>query len=126
MILFVISVQDIKERKIENKWILALLFCEFCKGVTLERFAGVMAVGMLFFILLMFAPGSFGGGDIKLSLVIGFGLGMKKWCYSFIVAIFSAGAVIVGKCMLGKIKKNDEIAFGPYLCLGAVMVKVFM
>lgn len=121
-----ISIQDIKYRKIENKWIFALLVCDFCKGVALDRFAGVMVAGILFFILLMFAPGSFGGGDIKLSLVIGYYLGVRKWCYSFIIAIFSAGAMIVGRFILRKIKKNDEIAFGPYLCLGAVMVKVFV
>lgn len=121
-----ISIQDIKYRKIENKWIFALLVCDFCKGVALDRFAGVMVAGILFFILLMLAPGSFGGGDIKLSLVIGYYLGVRKWCYSFIIAIFSAGAMIVGRFILRKIKKNDEIAFGPYLCLGAVMVKVFV
>ena len=121
-----ISIQDIKYRKIENKWIFALLVCGFCKGVALQWFAGAMAAGILFFILLIFVPGSFGGGDVKLSIAVGYYLGAEKWFYSFAVAIFSAGVVIVGKYILGKISKGEEIAFGPYLCLGAAAVKVFM
>ena len=82
--------------------------------------------GNCLFLILFFAPGSFGGGDVKLSLALGYYLGAEKWFYSFAIAIFLAGMVIVGKYISGKINKKEEIAFGPYLCLGAVLVKIFM
>lgn len=124
--LFIISIQDIKYKKIENKWILILLICDVCKGFALEWFAGALTAGIVFFLILFFAPASFGGGDVKLSVAVGYYLGAEKWFYSFAVAVFLAGAVIVGKYIFGKINREEEIAFGPYLCLGAVAVKVFM
>lgn len=121
-----ISIGDIKNKTINRKWIYALFFCGFWKGVTLERFMGVGVAGIVFFLILFFAPGSFGGGDVKLSLALGYYLGAEKWFYSFAIAVFLAGMVIVGKYISGKINKKEEIAFGPYLCLGAVLVKIFM
>lgn len=124
--LFVISAQDIRKKRIEDKWIFVLLLCDVWKGVAAEWVLGAVASGLVFFLILFFAPGSFGGGDVKLSVVVGYYLGAEKWFYSFAIAVFSAGMVIVGKTVLGKIKKKEEIAFGPYLCLGAAAVKVFM
>ena len=121
-----ISIQDMKYRKIENKWIFALLVCDFCKGFVWEGFAGAMTAGIIFFLILILAPASFGGGDVKLSIATGYYLGAERWFYSFATAIFLAGTVIVGKYILGKTGKEEEIAFGPYLCLGAVVMKVFM
>ncbi|WP_461811525.1 prepilin peptidase [Faecalimonas sp.] len=125
-ILFIISIQDIRYKKIENKWILILLICNFCKGFAIEWFAGALLAGIIFFIILMFAPASFGGGDVKLSVVAGYYLGAKKWFYSFAIAVFLSGMVIWGKYILRKIDKKGEIAFGPYLCLGIVVMKVFI
>lgn len=103
-----------------------LLICDMCKGFAAKWFAGAFAAGLVFFLILLFAPASFGGGDVKLSVAIGYYLGAKRWFYSFAVAVFLVGAVIVGKYIFGKINRKEEIAFGPYLCLGAVVVKVFM
>lgn len=124
-ILFVISIQDIRYKKIENKWILILLICNFCKGFSMEYVAGALLAGMIFFIILVFVPASFGGGDVKLSVVAAYYLGAEKWFYSFAIAVFLSGMVILGKYILRKIDKKEEIAFGPYLCLGLVVMKVF-
>lgn len=91
----------------------------------MEYVAGALLAGMIFFIILVFVPASFGGGDVKLSVVAGYYLGAEKWFYSFAIAIFLSGMVILGKYILKKIDKKEEIAFGPYLCLGLVVMKVF-
>lgn len=124
-ILFIISIQDIRYKKIENKWILILLICDLFKGFTIEWFAGALLAGMIFFIILVFAPSSFGGGDVKLSVVAGYYLGAEKWFYSFAIAVFLSGMVVLGKYILRKIDKKEEISFGPYLCLGIAVMKVF-
>ena len=124
--LFIISIQDIKYKKIENKWIFMLLICDMCKGAAAEWLAGAFVAGLVFFLILLFAPASFGGGDVKLSVAVGYYLGAKRWFYSFAIAVFWTGTIIIGKYILGKINRKEEIAFGPYLCLGAVAVKVFM
>ena len=85
---------DIKNKTINRKWIYALFFCGFWKGVTLEQFMGAGVAGIVFFLILFFAPGSFGGGDVKLSLALGYYLGAEKWFYSFAIAVFLAGMVI--------------------------------
>lgn len=100
--------------------------CGLCKGFALKWFVGAMTAGIVFFLILILVPASFGGGDVKLSVALGYYLGAEKWFYSFVTAIFLAGIVIVGKYILGKIGKEEEIAFGPCLCLGAVAMKVFM
>ncbi|WP_461812166.1 prepilin peptidase [Faecalimonas sp.] len=124
-VLLIISIQDIRYKKIENKWILVLLICDLFKGFSMEGVVGALLAGIIFFIILVFAPSSFGGGDVKLSVVAGYYLGAEKWFYSFAIAVFLAGMVIFRKYILRKINKKEEIAFGPYLCLGIVIMKVF-
>ena len=87
-------------------------------------FAGMGVSLLLFFVILFCAPGAFGGGDIKLSAGNGLYLGMENWLRSFAVAVFASGIFILYQVFFGeKKKKKQEIAFGPFLCVGAIVIK---
>jgi leader peptidase (prepilin peptidase) / N-methyltransferase len=88
--------------------------------------AGLCAVGLtLLYVLFAFLPGGgFGGGDVQLAPVIGLLLG---W--------FSVGHVVVGTMaafvlggfgalfllLTGRAGRKSAMAFGPYMCAGAVI-----
>jgi prepilin signal peptidase PulO-like enzyme (type II secretory pathway) len=79
-------------------------------------------IGLFFFLIILFTKGKgMGGGDLKLSILIGLALG---WPLA-IVAIFlgfltgALGAVML--ILLGKKSLKQTVPFGPFLALGALL-----
>lgn len=127
VLLIVIAIGDIQKRKIPDYLVIVGLVCGCLNAVycevpdVLHRLSGMAVSTMIFFVILFLAPGSFGGGDVKLSGVIGFYLGVELWMKSFVIAVMSAGVYVVYRIVWKKDGRKAEIAFGPFLCLGALI-----
>lgn len=78
------------------------------------------AVGAPLYFLYLFYPKGMGGGDGKLLALIGSFLGWQGGLVSlFLGSLYGsiAGILLLG---LGKLKRGEPIAFGPFLVLGAL------
>lgn len=122
-----ISVVDARTKTISNQAVLAVAAIGLASlawplaNVSLaNRLVGVFAVSLPL-LGLAAATGGFGGGDVKLMAAIGFTLGWQLAIFTF------AAAVVAGGCYAGfllafrKAARGDAIAFGPFICAGAVI-----
>ena len=66
-----------------------------------------------------------GGGDAKLSALIGSWLGIQGLFISIWLAFISAGIFIILGLILNKIKRNQKIPFGVFLSLSGLAVWYF-
>lgn len=82
-----------------------------------------LAVGLAVpFFLAVISKGGLGGGDIKLSAVMGFWLGFPGVFYALFLGALS-GSIAGILLMILKIKKRkDPIPFGPFLTLGFLSI----
>jgi len=85
---------------------------------------GAIIATLVFFIVLSFmSKGGIGSGDVQLAPVLAMFLGWMGWSY---VCIGLASGFILGGIWAltliatGKAKLSHRIAFGPFLCVGAV------
>lgn len=108
--------------------ILAMKFAFF----GFETFLVSLCSGILIFIFMMiiryignkiFKQESLGGGDIKLSMLFGFMLGIKLSIVSLVIGSFLAFPCAVYYSLTDK---SREIPFGPFLVTGLYLVFVFM
>ncbi len=114
---------DYKERKIYDRWLLRLLILTLIfRGVYYEKelLLGSIIVSLPMFLLAIFIPGCFGGGDIKLMAVAGLLLGWKNVICAFVFAVYIAGVYVVVMLIRKKITKKTKIPFGPALCTGII------
>lgn len=128
VLLIAVAAEDMRKKKIPDNFII----CGAVLGIvrvltagqytTREAVMGMIASTTVFFIILMLAPGSFGGGDVKLSAVTGFYLGAGLWIKSFVIAVMTAGIYVVYLVIKERRERKSEIAFGPFLCLGALII----
>jgi leader peptidase (prepilin peptidase)/N-methyltransferase len=78
----------------------------------------------LFFVINFVSPRAMGFGDVRLALLIGFGLGWLGAGYAFlgfIVASVLGSVVGVTMIALGKAGRRTPIPFGTFLAAGAVL-----
>jgi len=66
-----------------------------------------------------------GGGDAKLSALIGSWLGIKGLFISIWFAFISAGIFVIFGVIFKKIKRNQKIPFGVFLALSGLLVWYF-
>lgn len=71
----------------------------------------------------IFKEDTIGGGDIKLTMIFGFALGVKLSIIALTIGSFLAFPYAI---YLTLSKKNRTIAFGPFLILGLYLVFIFM
>ena len=139
IILFFISIKDLKEKEIPNFLTLGIIFLGILKIIFLhedfeKNFLG-FGVFPIFFLFLYGYAGDFlkkeiiGFGDIKLVSGIGFYFGYSG-IYNLIIfhnIIFILGFLfLIPIFFLKKIKKEEEVPFAPCICLGAVIYKFFV
>ena len=88
---------------------------------------GGLAFFVLFFVINLMNPRWMAFGDVRLSLVVGFGLAWVSWV-ALIEGLFFANllAVIVGFSLIAahKADRRSAVPFGLYLALGAALVLV--
>lgn len=124
ILLLKVAYNDWKRRKIDNRscvFILLLTIMDMGSSADiafLERMVGGVIVAAPMLLLTIIVPGAFGGGDIKLMAASGLLLGKTRIVYAMVIAIFVAG--VYGSVMLfmGRYKRKDKFAFGPFLVIG--------
>lgn len=121
-----ISWKDWKTKKIPDRYIL-ILFSVGVIGIwfvsevhMMERIIGLFCISIPLLLLAGVVPGSIGGGDIKLMAAGGFLLGMHRIWNAFATGVISAGIYVFLLLILKKVKRNSEIALGPFLCIGII------
>ena len=70
-------------------------------------------------------PGAFGGGDIKLMAVGGLFLGWRVAVTSAVISIFLGGAYSLYLLIIKHADRKTYFAFGPFLCVGMAIGKIF-
>jgi len=89
---------------------------------------GALVMVGFYFALALIYPGGMGMGDVKLSGVLGLGLGYLGWAF-VVVGLFAAfvlGSVIgVALMIFGKAGRKTAIPFGPFMIAGAILAMVF-
>ena len=117
---------DHKTMKISNKMNLALGLCGLVSCIQsteltiMERVTGFMIISVPMYLLCLIIPNAFGGGDIKLTAVMGFYLGWKRMLAGVYIS-FLIGGIQAVYILIGNRSRNEKIthiAFGPALCLG--------
>ena len=126
VLLIKIAWTDHKTMEIPDRWNLALGICGvismfFSSHISiLERGIGAFCVSVPMILLTVWIPEAFGGGDIKLTFVMGFYLGWKKVLLGTFLAIMIGGTQAFYLQVSGKARVGEgaHMAFGPALCLG--------
>lgn len=115
---------DIKYLEIPNTYnafvfILGLVNMYYYKNIYFLIISAISFI--LFFILSIFSKGALGGGDIKLSLGLGLFFNLQLFT-RFLIFTFGIGALISLILLVLKLKKKEDvIAFGPFMALGAIL-----
>jgi len=129
--LIILSAIDIKTKQISDIIVLLLfitgiIFCIFeINNVNIfEGIISFITTGFIVFVLNFFSNEKIGEGDIKLmaglALPAGIILSLKVLFFSFIIGgIFSLFFLIIGKY-----KRNQSVAFVPFIFLSFVLVTV--
>lgn len=129
IILIYIAMVDWKTHKITNRTLFILLLVGV--GVIWQRtclanepftaaecILGGIITGAPLFIACLIRPEAFGGGDIKLLAIAGGLLGWRGGLLALCAGFLSGGFYSAVMLVLGKIKRKDKFAFGPFLCIG--------
>lgn len=133
--LYPIAWEDAREKKIPNRWLLYLLVGRgflflaetICFPAMLIENAGFLLFGGLvsgavFLLAYVVSRHAIGMGDVKLIALIGLFLGFRV-TYFVMLAALILSAVYGGVMVLRKKKSvKDEIAFGPFVAAGTLMV----
>ena len=127
VLLISLALEDVKFRKIRNLYImgitvLAASAIDVVPEITLSsRIAGMFAVSVPMWCMAMIKPGSFGGGDIKLTFACGAFLGMEVVFAGTVIAIFLAGGYCLWLICIKRVRKNVQVALGPFLSIGYII-----
>ena len=128
VILIRLAIEDYRKRKICDKyngWILILtgISMMFDFGITpVSRVFGMLVVSIPMSVIAILKPGSFGGGDVKLSLTSGLFLGWKGVLRGTCYGIGFAAIYCIWLICVKKENKNVQFALGPYLSAGYLLV----
>lgn len=131
LLLLLIGIKDWKERKIQNRASMMILLLSVAGAAVMpeimlkERILGMLAVSIPMAGLGILIPGSFGGGDAKLSLACGAFLGAKSVVRGTVSAVFLAGIysvwLLFWQSKRGDSSRQLQFAFGPFLCVGYLL-----
>lgn len=129
-----IAIIDLDVHRIPNRILilwsaptLAVLILEYTTNGTgsaaLNR--AVLGGAALALLYLLFAVvASMGLGDVKLAALTGAVLAAQSWRHIILgtMAAFAAAAIVAGSLLAsGRGRRNDHLAFGPAIVIGAVM-----
>ena len=83
-----------------------------------SRLIGMICFSLPLYLIVLFIPEGFGGGDIKLMFAAGFLLGWKATVVGFFIGLILGGIYGVICLVRRSHGKNDHFAFGPFLSVG--------
>lgn len=124
IILLKIAWEDARTRHIRGRWILLYgvlgIWNEWLeKGIDLgESAAGFLSVSSVLVLVNLLRPGSFGGGDIKLTAVAGTVLGWERNFAAFAMAMWLSGIFCAVMLAARRMTRKSTIPLGPFLCAG--------
>lgn len=130
-ILGVVALQDIKRMEIEDGCHIAILLLSFISMVffeqptVLSRLIGALCISIPMLFITLLLPGAFGGGDIKLMAVGGLLLGWRVAVTSAVISIFLGGVYSLYLLIVKHADRKTCFAFGPFLCVGMAIGKIF-
>lgn len=106
--------------------IIGFLFAIIFNYITIfDSLLGIFIPAFFLLLIALLFKGGMGMGDVKLVSMLGAFLGYKYTLAGiFIGSIFGSiiGLTLMG---IGILKKKDHIPFGPFICLGAVIMIFF-
>ncbi|MBM7854500.1 leader peptidase (prepilin peptidase)/N-methyltransferase [Desulfohalotomaculum tongense] len=82
---------------------------------------GFFAAGLLMLAIALASKGGMGGGDIKLSAVMGLFLGWQNVLVALFIAFLTGGLSGAFLLAAGLKERRDAVPFGPYLALGGLI-----
>lgn len=94
----------------------------FAEQGLLNGLLGAGITGGAFLLLYYLSKGGMGFGDVKLALALGVWLGWERGLMSLLVALWLGFLFGVILLIVGKKKRTDAIAFGPYMCVAGFMM----
>ena len=96
----------------------AIIF-RFYAGVGVETLAlGFLAGGMPLLVIRVLSRGGLGGGDVKFAAAGGLWLGWQNAFLALALASWSGGLFALFLLLTGRRRKDDAVAFGPFLAFG--------
>ena len=124
-ILVVITRTDLEHRLIPDKVVLpgavAVLALRTIDDPSLEWILSALGAGLVLFLVVLAYPRGMGLGDVKLSALLGAGLGVSvivAMFVGFFLAFVPAAVLFVRR---GKEARKSAIPLGPFLALGGVV-----
>ena len=85
-----------------------------------DSLAAMLIGGGLFYLVAVVSRGGMGGGDIKLTAMMGAFLGMRDLGVAVFTGLLAGSAVGIALMIAGRKTRKDLIPFGPFLALGGV------
>ena len=85
-----------------------------------DSLAALLLGGGLFYLVAVVSRGGMGGGDIKLTAMMGAFLGIRDLGVAVFIGLIAGSAVGVGLMIAGRKTRKDAIPFGPFLALGGI------
>ena len=122
-----LALEDVKFRKIRNLYITGIVILAVCSIIVIpeitlwSRMLGIFIISVPMGCVAIIRPGSFGGGDIKLTFACGAFLGMKLVLIGTVIAIFLAGGYCLWLICIKRVLKNVQFALGPFLSVGYII-----
>jgi len=92
-----------------------------------DRLLGAICVSLPMYLMILWIPESFGGGDVKLTFAMGLYQGVRRTLTGTFLAILIGGLYAVYLLASGKAKAGEgaHMAFGPALCIGFVVSRLW-
>ncbi|MGN1166516.1 MAG: prepilin peptidase [Lachnospiraceae bacterium] len=130
-VLIMAALQDIVRMEIKDGCHIAIVVLSLVSMfvdnqlTVFARLIGALCISapMLFITLLL--PGAFGGGDIKLIAAGGLFLGWRVVVTSAVISIFLGGVYSLYLLIVKHADRKTCFAFGPFLCVGMAIGKIF-
>jgi len=130
--LIALAVYDLRWMLLPNKLVypltafwatIILILAVFYQG-SLMPFAGGLVIGGLFWLIFQVSGGRWiGGGDVKISFLLGMlAGGMPQALAVIFLASIIALICISPSLVLGKLKPTSRIPFGPFLITSAIII----
>jgi leader peptidase (prepilin peptidase)/N-methyltransferase len=124
--LFLASYLDIHTGLVYNKITVPGILTGFLASVVpggigiLQSLTGFLILGGILYVIAVVSRGGMGGGDIKLSALIGAFLGLRAGLVALFTGFLFGAIVGVVLLITGKKTRKDAIAFAPFLSLGGI------
>jgi len=91
-------------------------------GIITDSLIGAFSMLIVFLIIYYISRRTLGGGDVKLSFVLGFALTITMVFTAVFYALLFCGIFAIVAIALKKLNRKSPLPLGPFLFLGTVVV----